>query len=247
MALLNNPYIIDIIIGLFLIIYTFIGYLKGFIIRLYDFFSLFIAYFLTINFSFPLSKLIILYQLEGLLEPIGIKVNQLLVAVILFIVIYFLLKGIGVLLKPFLKKIVSFLKMTKLLDRLLGLILSIIEGIIIVYFVNQGKETIEQTYIGSFIIDTMPHYFSSIADFKDLNQLTHLDVSLSDEKQVSMVTNFIEEASQNKWLDDETIKDFIYNYYSEIDLQTVDQEDYQRISSLCQNYDIDINLLTKGH
>ena len=86
-----------------------------------------------------------------------------------------------------------------------------------------------------------------IADFKDLNQLTHLDVSLSDEKQVSMVTNFIEEASQNKWLDDETIKDFIYNYYSEIDLQTVDQEDYQRISSLCQNYDIDINLLTKGH
>ena len=31
MALLNNPYIIDIIIGLFLIIYTFIGYLKGFI------------------------------------------------------------------------------------------------------------------------------------------------------------------------------------------------------------------------
>ena len=86
-----------------------------------------------------------------------------------------------------------------------------------------------------------------IAYFKDLNQLTHLDVSLSDEKQVSMVTNFIEEASQNKWLDDETIKDFIYNYYSEIDLQTVDQEDYQRISSLCQNYDIDINLLTKGH
>ena len=146
--------------------------------------------------------------------------------------------------------------MTKLLDHLLGLILSIIEGIIIVYFVlsmifipfiNQGKETIEQTYIGSFIIDTMPHYFSSIADFKDLNQLTHLDVSLSDEKQVSMVTNFIEEASQNKWLDDETIKDFIYNYYSEIDLQTVDQEDYQKISSLCQNYDIDINLLTKGH
>ena len=60
MALLNNPYIIDIIIGLFLIIYTFIGYLKGFIIRLYDFFSLFIAYFLTINFSFPLSKLITL-------------------------------------------------------------------------------------------------------------------------------------------------------------------------------------------
>ena len=57
------------------------------------------------------------------------------VAVILFIVGYFILKGIGVLLKPFWKKIVSLLKMTKLLDHLLGLILSIIEGIIIVYFV----------------------------------------------------------------------------------------------------------------
>ena len=73
----------------------------------------FIAYFLTINFSFPLSKLITLYQLEGLLEPIGIKVNQLLVAVIFIYCYLFPFKRIGVLLKPFLKKIVSLLKMTK--------------------------------------------------------------------------------------------------------------------------------------
>jgi len=59
--------------------------------------------------------LITLYQLEGLLEPIGIKMNQLLVAVILFIVIYFLLKGIGILLKPVLKKIVSLLKSNKII------------------------------------------------------------------------------------------------------------------------------------
>ena len=247
---------LDLVIVLFLIIYTIMGYIRGFIIRLYDFFTLFFSLFLAFNFSMPLSKLWTLYSLEGLLAPLGEKMNQILIFVIIFFITKFLFQLLGTLLKPFLKKIVSLLKMTRFFDGLLGSILSIIQGVILVYlalsmifipFINQGKETIEQTYIGSFIIDTMPHYFSSIADFKDLNQLTHLDVSLSDEKQVSMVTNFIEEASQNKWLDDETIKDFIYNYYSEIDLQTVDQEDYQRISSLCQNYDIDINLLTKGH
>ena len=251
-----NPMTLDLVIVLFLIIYTIMGYIRGFIIRLYDFFTLFFSLFLAFNFSMPLSKLWTLYSLEGLLAPLGEKMNQILIFVIIFFITKFLFQLLGTLLKPFLKKIVSLLKMTRFFDGLLGSILSIIQGVILVYlalsmifipFINQGKETIEQTYIGSFIIDTMPHYFSSIADFKDLNQLTHLDVSLSDEKQVSMVTNFIEEASQNKWLDDETIKDFIYNYYSEIDLQTVDQEDYQRISSLCQNYDIDINLLTKGH
>ena len=113
MALLNNPYIIDIIICLFLTIYTFIGYLKGFIIRLYDFFSLFIAYFLTINFSFPLSKLITLYQLEGLLEPIGIKVNQLLVAVILFIVVHF--KGNWCFIKTVFKENCFFIKNDKII------------------------------------------------------------------------------------------------------------------------------------
>ena len=50
------------------------------------------------------------------------------------------------------------------------------------------------------------------------------------------LTNFIEEASQNKWLDDETIKKILNNKML-----------ISEISSLCQNYDIDINLLTKGH
>ena len=255
MALLNNPYIIDIIIGLFLIIYTFIGYLKGFIIRLYDFFSLFIAYFLTINFSFPLSKLITLYQLEGLLEPIGIKVNQLLVAVILFIVGYFILKGIGVLLKPFLKKIISLLKMTKLLDHLLGLILSIIEGIIIVYFVlsmifipfiKDSKKTIQESRVASFIMETMPDYYSSFIEYDQLDQLTSFDLSLPNEKQAEIVTDFIEQADQNQWLEKETIKQFIQDYYSELAKDDLSEEDYQKLQDLCQNYQIDIKSILKG-
>lgn len=256
MNLLNNPYIIDIIIGLFLIIYTLIGYIKGFISRLYDFLILFIAYFITSNFSFPLSKFITLYQIEGLLEPIGEKMNQLLIFVILFFVVYFILKGLGILLKPVLKKIVSLLTMTQLIDHLLGVVLSIVEGVIIVYmvlsmifipFINHGKEMIDQSYLGSFMIDTMPHYVNTMYDYEYIHQLTNLDLSLSDEKQVSMVTDFIEKASTNQWLDDEKITNFIYNYYSEIDIQTLNQDDYQKLSILCQKYHIDLNHITKGN
>ena len=199
--------------------------------------------------------MITLYQLEGLLEPIGIKVNQLLVAVILFIVGYFILKGIGVLLKPFLKKIVSLLKMTRFFDGLLGSILSIIQGVILVYlvlsmifvpFIKDSKKIVQESRIASFIMETMPDYYSSFIEYDQLDQLTSFDLSLPNEKQAEIVTDFIEQADQNQWLEKETIKQFIQDYYSELDKDDLSEEDYQKLQALCQNYQIDIKSILKG-
>ena len=63
------------------------GYIRGFIIRLYDFFKLFFSLFLAFNFSMPLSKLWTPYSLEGLLAPLGEKMNQILIFVIIFLII----------------------------------------------------------------------------------------------------------------------------------------------------------------
>ena len=250
-----NPMTLDLVIVLFLIIYTIMGYIRGFIIRLYDFFTLFFSLFLAFNFSMPLSKLWTLYSLEGLLAPLGEKMNQILIFVIIFFITKFLFQLLGTLLKPFLKKIVSLLKMTRFFDGLLGSILSIIQGVILVYlalsmifvpFIKDSKKTIQESRVASFIMETMPDYYSSFIEYDQLDQLTSFDLSLPNEKQAEIVTDFIEQADQNQWLEKETIKQFIQDYYSELAKDDLSKEDYQKLQDLCQNYQIDIKSILKG-
>ena len=239
---------LDLVIVLFLIIYTIMGYIRGFIIRLYDFFTLFFSLFLAFNFSMPLSKLWTLYSLEGLLAPLGEKMNQILIFVIIFFITKFLFQLLGTLLK-------SLLKMTRFFDGLLGSILSIIQGVILVYlalsmifipFIKDSKKTIQESRVASFIMETMPDYYSSFIEYDQLDQLTSFDLSLPNEKQAEIVTDFIEQADQNQWLEKETIKQFIQDYYSELAKDDLSEEDYQKLQDLCQNYQIDIKSILKG-
>jgi len=215
----------------------------------------FLSLFLAFNFSMPLSKLWTLYSLEGLLAPLGEKMNQILIFVIIFFITKFLFQLLGTLLKPFLKKIVSLLKMTRFFDGLLGSILSIIQGVILVYlalsmifipFIKDSKKTIQESRVASFIMETMPDYYSSFIEYDQLDQLTSFDLSLPNEKQAEIMTDFIEQADQNQWLEKETIKQFIQDYYSELAKDDLSEEDYQKLQDLCQNYQIDIKSILKG-
>ena len=51
---------------------------------------------------------------------------------------------------------------------------------------------------------------------------------------------------QNQWLEKDTIKQFIQDYYSELDKNDLSEEDYQKLQDLCQNYQIDIKNVLKG-
>mgnify|MGYP000544403723 FL=1 len=87
-------------------------------------------------------------------------------------------------------------------------------------------------------METMPDYYSSFIEYDQLDQLTSFDLSLPNEKQAEIVTDFIEQADQNQWLEKETIKQFIQDYYSELAKDDLSEEDYQKLQDLCQNYQI---------
>lgn len=249
-----NPVTLNLVIAFFLVIYTIIGYIKGFIIRLYDFFTLFFSLFLAFNFSLPLSKLITLYSIEGLLAPLGEKLNQVLLFVIVFFVTKFVFQMLGVLLKPFLKKLVSLLKMTRFFDGILGSILSIIQGFILVYlvlsmifvpFVKNGQKIIQESPVASFIMETMPHYYSSFIEYDELASLTSFDLSLPNEKQIEVVSDFVEKASENEWFEKETMQQFIQDYYGMFNKDDLNTKTYQQLEKVCQYYQIDINHVLK--
>lgn len=253
MNLLVNSQFLDIAILILLVGYVIIGYFKGFVVRLYDFFSLFFAYFLALNFSYPISKLFILYKLEGMLAPIGAKLNQILIFIIIFILIRLILKGIGVLIKPFLKGIVSFLKITKGLDGILGMLLSFVEGLLFVYLVLMmvfmpfvGKEVIDDSVVASLVVNTMPQEIENILETNDINKLTELDITLDKDKQVPIMTSFLDQVSENDWLDKETVRSFIVDYYSDVDVDKLSIEDKIKLSTICYKYGLNINDLKKG-
>ena len=58
----------------------------------------------------PLSKLWTLYSLEGLLAPLGEKMNQILIFVIIFFITKFLFQLLGTLFKTFFKEDCFFIK-----------------------------------------------------------------------------------------------------------------------------------------
>lgn len=255
MDFLVNSQFLDIAILILLVGYVIIGYFKGFVVRLYDFFSLFFAYFLALNFSYPISRLFVLYNLEGVLAPVGAKLNQILVFIIIFILIRLILKGIGVLIKPFLKGIVSFLKITKGLDGILGMLLSLVEGLLFVYlvlmmvfmpFVGNSKEVINDSIVAKAIVNTMPQEVSNILETNDINNLTELDMTLDKDKQVSIMTSFLDQVSENDLLDDETVKSFIIDYYHDVNVDDLSVEDKIRLSTICYKYGLNINDLEKG-
>ena len=253
MDLLVNSQFLDIAILILLVGYVIIGYIKGFVVRLYDFISLFFAYFLALNFSYPISRLFVLYKLEGMLAPVCAKLNQILVFIIIFILIRLILKGIGVLIKPFLKGVVSFLKITKGLDGILGMLLSFVEGLLFVYLVLMmvympfvGKEVIDDSIVASLIVNTMPQEVSNILETNDITTLTKFDMALDKDKQVTIMTSFLDQVSENEWLDDETVKSFIVEYYQDVNIDDLSIEDKIKLSTICYKYGLNINDLKKG-
>ena len=129
---------IDILCVAFLLICAIFGYRKGFIAQLYDIISFLLVLFLVYLLSEPLASIWTIYsydQSDFIASMIGHMINRLLVGFILFIALMIIKKVIGFFVKPALKGIMHSLALTSLLDRLLGLISHVLEGIITLYLV----------------------------------------------------------------------------------------------------------------
>lgn len=174
--------LIDILCVAFLLICAIFGYRKGFIVQLYDIISFLFVLFLVYLLSEPLSSIWTIYaydQSDFIASMLGAMINRLAVGFILFIGLMMIKKIIGFLIKPVLKGVMHSLALTSFLDRLLGLISHVLEGIITIYlvlvflvipFYPQGRTMIEQSVFAENIVDMVPGISQTVLDMSDLWQ-----------------------------------------------------------------------------
>ena len=133
MSFVVNSIFIDIIIVFVLVLMLIFGYIKGFVYRAYDLLATIISLLIALYASSPLSNIYTVYKVEGLGEMIGETVNRFIIFIILFIVLKMILLLLGKVVKPLLKNIIYTFSIFEQLDRLLGIVVSLIGGIINIY------------------------------------------------------------------------------------------------------------------
>lgn len=171
-----NLHMIDIIFVIFFIFMAIIGYIKGFVTRLYDFVGTIIVLFLSYFLAKPLSSIIILYKYDAtdaFASMIGQMINQVIVFIILLFVLMIIKKLLGLAIKPLLKGLMETFALTSFVDKTLGLLLSCVESIVIAYlvlvfivvpFVGQGPAMIQESPIASRIVKLVPDVSESMMD-----------------------------------------------------------------------------------
>ena len=133
MEFVINSLVIDIIVAFILLIMLILGYIKGFVYRGYDLIATIISLVVSLYISSPLSNLFKIYQVEGVGAIIGDVVNRFIVFLIIFACLKLVLFFLGLIIKPVLKKIIYAFKLFEQIDRFLGIIASLIEGMITIY------------------------------------------------------------------------------------------------------------------
>lgn len=186
-----NALIIDIIFILFFIFMIIYGYIKGFIVRTFDFIMTILVFFLSYWLSSPLSSIFQIYQYDKndfIASVVGGTINRLLLFLILLIVLYVIKKIIIMITSPQLKKLCDKFSLTQLTDHVLGIAISLIEGVIIAYmvilllitpFYPEGKNMINDTLIAKHILDIVPSITEKVQNLNfSFNQSDYQEQSL---------------------------------------------------------------------
>lgn len=186
-----NSLTIDVIFVCFCVLFAIIGFFKGFVKRAYDFIGTILAILLAYFLTKPISEIFSFVPKNELTQnnlflPI---INKIIVFILLFIIFWIIKKILGLLLKPLLEKIVSFLSLTDFLDHILGMTLSLIEALVIVYFaltfmltpvIDNGYQLINDTRLAKQILKIVPEVSQKVLDWSQ--QYTYL---IDDSKQLS--------------------------------------------------------------
>lgn len=175
---------IDICFVIFLILMAILGYVKGFVLRLYDLLGTIVVLMLSYFLSKPLSSLIMIYQYDKqdtLARMVGQMVNQILVFVILIIVLTIIKKLLGIVIKPVLKGLIDTFSLTSFVDKSLGVIMSLIEGVFVTYlvlvfivipFTGSGVQAIERTTLAKQVVQIVPNVSEQVISLSQTLQGT---------------------------------------------------------------------------
>lgn len=231
-----NFTIIDIVFVAFLLIMSIIGYKKGFISKLYDVISTIAVIIFSYLFAKPLSSVISLYpydQENMIASLIGKTINQIVMFVVLLIVLFIIKKVLGIFLKPILKRIVGLLKATDMMNHVLGLSLSFIEGLIIGYLVliliviplvPNGREWVDESLVCRTIVGISPQV-SDIVENIDIDNTSSLSTEALLKTLMSADQMKLVDSQQFQTLFDENIKDEILK--GNVSLSSLQKEELQ--------------------
>ena len=115
---------------------------------------------------------------------IGELINQMIIFVILLIGLTIIKKLLGLAIKPVLKGIMETFALTSFVDKVLGLLLSLIEGIVIGYlalafivipFVENGKTMIQDSILAPRILNIVPQVSESMMNMGSLLEFDNKD------------------------------------------------------------------------
>lgn len=251
-----NPIIIDIVITFVLLTMLVFGYFKGFVYRAYDLLATVVSLLVALYASSPLSTMYKLYQVEGIGEIIGNIVNRFLIFIILFIGLKVILLVAGKFLKPLLKKVIYTFKIFEHLDHLLGVAVSAIEGLIIVYLalifivtplVNDGKENVEKTVIASSILKLVPSVTEEMLSLSDgLDIISDiiangLSYDSYDARNIGAIATSFNQALDRGLISQDSIEEAIVRYYEDINNVegpiTLTKQQYDEVNELLSKLD----------
>lgn len=193
-----NLEMIDIIFIVFFLVMLIVGYIKGFVLRLYNLLATFIVFGLSLFFTKPLSSLITLYHYsmrDNISIMIGKTMNSFCVFVLLFLCLSIIQLLLGLFLKPLIQKITHFLSITSLADHVLGCLLSAIEAIVITYIVvvfiwipfdDESQSMIEESTIVKEIVNIVPEISSQVMETGF--QVKYFDIQTSSHESLLHLT-----------------------------------------------------------
>lgn len=251
-----NPMIIDIVITFVLLLMLIFGYFKGFVYRAYDLLATVVSLLVALYASSPLSMMYKLYQVEGIGEIIGNVVNRFLIFIILFIGLKVILLIAGKFIKPLLKKVIYTFKIFEHLDHLLGVFVSAIEGLIIVYLalifivtplVSDGKESVEKTVIASSILKLVPSITEEMFSLSDgLDVISNvigngLSYDSYDARNIGAIATSFNQAIDHGLIDQNSIEEAVLRYYEDINNIegpiTLTKQQYDEVNELLLKLD----------
>jgi uncharacterized membrane protein required for colicin V production len=250
-----NATILDIVFIVFIVVMLLIGYIKGFVVRLYDFLATLVALLLSLFLSGPLNDMFHLYTTSGMMSIIGVFINRMFLFGILFSIFRLLFFILGRFIKPGLKSVVSKLSFIEKFDRLLGVILSFIEVLLISYLVlllsvspifSDGKEVVDDTIVAKQVLKIAPSLSDKVMQMTDdfilLKEVMEQGINYDTSPQsISLMTSLLSGAKNFEMLSKEDMETLIYTYIDTLDdLKepiVIDQATYQSLQDLIKQID----------
>lgn len=252
MEFVINSLVIDIIVAFILLIMLILGYIKGFVYRGYDLIATIISLVVSLYISSPLSNLFKIYQVEGVGAIIGDVVNRFIVFLIIFACLKLVLFFLGLIIKPVLKKIIYAFKLFEQIDRFLGIIASLIEGMITIYLglifiimpiFSGGKEAVENTIFAKKILNLVPLVTDEIEVISDVSKVINNGINYDSfsSENIYYIALTLNKAYDNGILSQEKLDDMMVNYWKDIDqIKTpvsLTQKEYDEVVKLLNKLD----------